>query len=155
MQSKLNIFICIGSILLMSVDCIRFEQGCHSYILMNNYSNNKIYVDAYVGDSSLAIYAPDANDSYVNPGVSNEDVVVGYSCFETAFKDENAIDTLYVFIYSAKLIEEIPLDTIRANYWILKRFELSLSDLDRLDWTITYEGENEYIPDSLMSLYQL
>jgi hypothetical protein len=43
-----------------------------------------------------------------------------------------------VFVFNAGLLETIPWDTIKANYLVMKRYDLSLPDLEEMDWTITY-----------------
>jgi hypothetical protein len=48
------------------------------------------------------------------------------------------IDTLSVFIFDAQVLENTPWDTVKAKYIILKRYDLSLDDLNKLNWTITY-----------------
>ncbi len=45
---------------------------------------------------------------------------------------------LMLYIFNNKTVESVPWDTIRQNYLILKRYDLSLEDLDSLNWTITY-----------------
>jgi len=47
-------------------------------------------------------------------------------------------DTLSVFIFHSDTLKKYPWDLVRACYKILKRYDLSLYDLKKLDWTITY-----------------
>ena len=42
------------------------------------------------------------------------------------------------FIYDACILETTPWDTIKAKYIVLKRYDLSLQDLQQMNWTITY-----------------
>lgn len=48
------------------------------------------------------------------------------------------IDTLSLFVFDADLIESHYWDTIKANYSILCRYDLSLSDLKKLNWIVPY-----------------
>ena len=47
-------------------------------------------------------------------------------------------DTLMVFVFDAHVLETTPWDTVKANYLVLKRYDLSLQDLENMNWTITY-----------------
>lgn len=50
----------------------------------------------------------------------------------------NSMDYFVLFYYDENIVNTIPWDTIRANYMILKRYDLSYEDLERMNWTITY-----------------
>jgi hypothetical protein len=47
-------------------------------------------------------------------------------------------DTLMIFIFDETTLNTVPWDTVRKNYLILKRYDLSLEDLEKLDWMVTY-----------------
>ena len=47
-------------------------------------------------------------------------------------------DSLMFFVFSADTLNKYSWDEIREGYNILKRYDLSINDLDSLNWTITY-----------------
>lgn len=47
-------------------------------------------------------------------------------------------DTMSVFIFHSDTLRAVNWAEIRCNYKILKRYDLSLDDLKRMNWTITY-----------------
>ena len=47
-------------------------------------------------------------------------------------------DTLILFILDAEMVETVPWDTIRKNYEILMRYDLSFNDIQRLNWKIVF-----------------
>ncbi len=49
-----------------------------------------------------------------------------------------SIDYFIVFFYDENIVNTTPWDTIRAKYMILKRYDLSYEDVERMNWTITY-----------------
>ncbi len=49
-----------------------------------------------------------------------------------------SLDTLIIFIYDEETLRTYPWDTVRENYLILKRYELSYKELNDLNWTINY-----------------
>ncbi len=50
----------------------------------------------------------------------------------------NLMDYFVLFYYDENIVNTIPWDTIRTKYMILKRYDLSIEDLERMNWTITY-----------------
>jgi hypothetical protein len=47
-------------------------------------------------------------------------------------------DTLMIFIFDAEVIETEEWSDVVHSYKVLKRYDLSLADLKRMNWTITY-----------------
>ncbi|MCD8528648.1 MAG: hypothetical protein LRY27_01410 [Chitinophagales bacterium] len=70
------------------------------------------------------------NGSYFRPYIS-------VKCNENNFSFLPR-DTLTVFIFDAQVIEDSTWNSIRDNYLILKRYDLSFQDLDSMGWEITY-----------------
>ena len=48
-----------------------------------------------------------------------------------------------VFIFDSEILENIEWKEIRDNYMILKRYDLSLEDLQKLDFTLYYPPTEE------------
>lgn len=69
----------------------------------------------------------------INPGDTESDRVRG--TWEGKFE---SMDTLMIFIFDEETLQTVSWDTIRENYMILKRYDLSMEDLQEKDWTITY-----------------
>ena len=47
-------------------------------------------------------------------------------------------DTLSIFVFSADTIKAYKWSEIKAGYKVLKRYDLSLQDLEKSNWTVTY-----------------
>ncbi|MBR3936990.1 MAG: hypothetical protein IKJ66_03545 [Bacteroidaceae bacterium] len=47
-------------------------------------------------------------------------------------------DLLMFYVFSVDTLEKYSWEDIRKGYKILKRYDLSIDDLDSLNWTITY-----------------
>ena len=47
-------------------------------------------------------------------------------------------ELLMFYVFSVDTLEKYSWEEIREGYKILKRYDLSMDDLDSLDWTITY-----------------
>lgn len=52
--------------------------------------------------------------------------------------DNLPADTLSVFIFSSDTLQQYDWQTIRNCYNILKRYDLSIYDLEAMNWIITY-----------------
>lgn len=57
--------------------------------------------------------------------------------WEEVFKGLPA-DTLTIFIFDGDTVASYEWEYIRNEYKILRRYDLSLQDLERLEWTVTY-----------------
>jgi len=76
-------------------------------------------------------------DSYlIDP--NSEKLIPTQVPWERIFRNDLPSDTLSIFIFDGEIIETVPWDTIRKNYMILKRYDLSYDDLVRMNWTISY-----------------
>jgi hypothetical protein len=47
-------------------------------------------------------------------------------------------DTLMIYIFDASTLEDLPWDTLRKDYLILKRYDLSQQDLENINWNLIY-----------------
>jgi len=128
------IYICFAY---FTICCSCRHENCHRRITMINNSNKSIYY--YYGsqypDTILPYYSQfKSGDNYKIEKFSSGDV--GFrSCVEGKF---SIAKTISYILFDAQTIDTTPWDTVRAKYLILKRYDLSLEDLQRMNWTITY-----------------
>ena len=47
-------------------------------------------------------------------------------------------DTISIFVFNIDTVSHYPWEEIRNGYKILKRYDLSQQDLDRMNWAVTY-----------------
>lgn len=120
------------------------EENCHYHIGFTNESEKELYVNysAYYPDTTNAVL--DDLDYYSNrvfPGKINKEALLTFVSWEFLFgadidhKNLNSIDTLMVFIFDAKRLEANPSHIDDA---FLQRYDLSLQDLQRLNWMLSY-----------------
>jgi hypothetical protein len=105
---------------------------------ITNNSNADIYFfDTFsYPDTSIRVeYNPtySKTEYFIKNGETKSVVVRG--TWDESFK---IWDTLIIFIYDAKTLETTPWDSIRKNYLILKRFDLTLQSLENLNWIISF-----------------
>ena len=103
-----------------------------------NNSQNSIYADFYQSypDTSLSLLFHFSSDQHkINPGGR---ISLGRGGdWETAFKDD-INQKLIILIFDGNTIETVPWDTIRKKYLVLKRYDLTLDSLKKLNWVVTY-----------------
>ena len=137
------IFIIIMSLFFYQ-SCGDNEDDCHKSITFVNTTVNALYVvsSSQYPDTSTFVGVPnpllDPNFTKVFPNESNTQALWRRDCIELAFKDLISSDTLMIYVFDAQVLETTPWDTVKANYLVLKRFDLSLFDIKRMNWTITY-----------------
>ena len=132
------IYLMFSCLLLANSTCDMVKDE-EQKLRINNKSEKAIYI-------SWTRDYPDTSINYlVNPTYNPQIKKVEahsiqreyYSAPTKAFFKYN-IDTLSVFIFDAQLLENTPWDTVKARYLILKRYDLSLDDLNKMNWIIAY-----------------
>lgn len=130
--------------LFLNQACGDKEKECHKTITFKNATSDTLYVVSsfhYPDTTTLVgISNPelDPNFTKVFPNESNTQVQWGRDCIESDFKFSIPSDTMMIYVFDAKVLKETQWDTVKANYMVLKRYDLSLQDLESMYWTITY-----------------
>ena len=139
--------ICIASHCGKKVD----SENCHYAINFSNNSKKNLYVrdNRRVRSYPLEIgYLDDTvQDRYkVNVGEKKNRIalLLNGPCWEYMFVGgtpsyvTSLMDTLSVYIFDAEIVEKNSWEIVVKNNLFLKRYDLTLKDLQRLDWKITY-----------------
>jgi len=128
--------ILFGIVILFTISC-RNDENCHDSILIKNNSSKAMYF-------GFSFRYPDTITLDPNPTLdklyfkieNHSDKSVHYRhCIEDDFVFTSKI---MCFIYNSETLETTPWDTVVKKYMILKRYDLTLHDLDSLNWIITY-----------------
>lgn len=147
---KLTVFLIVLSMLLMSKACVKEDENHHKSIVVINNSEKAIY--AYFGfsypDTSALTTIPSSSVSSiykVEPHQRNNTALVMRSFWEIVFKDGRRIpsDTVMVFILDGEKVEKynatkVHVSTAQADDMLLQRYDLSLQDLQKMDFHLSY-----------------
>ena len=130
------------SFVFMSNTCKNENENCQSTIAFINNSEDSLYVTAlisYPDTLQLKYSANPQGNSYMKtlPKEKNTMALRGNDCIEKEFIYEIP-DTLMVFIINSKVVENNTWQKIGDNYMVLQRYDLSLQDLQQLNWQISY-----------------
>lgn len=127
---KMNLLY-ILSIILISFGCEKPVDKVYS-IRVENSSNDTIqfYASYVYPDTTIVSEKPRLKLAYPNK--------YGHIDSKEKWEDVLPKDTLIVFIFSKDTVDAYSWEDLRTEYNVLKRYDLSISDLEAMNWTITY-----------------
>ena len=123
--------------ILMGGSCENDDENCHDRIYFLNKTSSTLYIKKE--DSAiLSSYCPYNNSHKALPNENNNtaffNVFSGRSdCYENTLKD-----TLYVFIFEEDVLANHSWADVVDKNLVLQRYNLSLQDLQKLNWQISY-----------------
>jgi hypothetical protein len=139
MKKKKFITIVIIIFVLMSA-CKNFPYQRYPYKIQNNSDS---FIKAYIALSTNEGIYPDT--SFFFP---KDKLIIEIKPFDKYHSDVGAswdkiysyfpLDTMSIFIFHADTLNKYQWEEIRQRYKILKRYDLSLHDFQKLDYTIYY-----------------
>ena len=124
---------------LLASSCNKEDENCHKRInIINNSDSDIYYYLSFRYPDTITLDPNPTSDPYTFRIEHNSEKESSLRrCFEGAI-NANPEGIIMYFIYDASTLETVPWDTVVKNYLILKRYDLSLEDLQGMDWTITY-----------------
>ncbi|MFA5971946.1 MAG: hypothetical protein WC780_06315 [Lentimicrobiaceae bacterium] len=121
------------SIILCSSGCESLVDHVYSIKIQNNSKYNVQFYESYnFPDTTIDVTKPRLKMVYASK----------YSYLDSK-KDWDEVlvspkDTISIFILSKDTLDKYDWAKIRSDYNILKRYDLSIADLQRMNWTLTY-----------------
>ena len=130
--------------------CFDDKPNSHFHIPFKNNADYSIYVypsskEQYLAfpryqDTILQPYYPDPSldtaHYKIMPKFEDNTPLFIMSAYESVFGYE--FDTLLVFIFNADTLEMLSWDTVRAYYKVEQRYDLSLEDLQNVDFKLSF-----------------
>jgi len=138
MKTRLVLILSIISIVTTSDTCKKNRPDCHVSYTINNNSGNAVYFIVNK-DSGLNLlsYPPGASASTYKCEANSQKSHFYRGCYEYII-NTSSTKMLYIFIFDAKIIETVPWDTVKKNYMLLKRYDMTKAQLDSINWKINY-----------------
>ena len=141
----------IIKILLLICVCItntcglKDSENCHHSIEFTNNSDGLLDVNFTI----FSYYYPDPLDISKIPNFSEDQKNIKSNetrknlytrhCMEKYLNEgEWFFDTVYVYVFDATVVENTPWEVVARDYLVLKRYDLTLEDLQLLNWKISY-----------------
>ena len=138
---KKIILICCGCLLFTAMTCTKDSDTQHHHIRFYNASDCDIYVDKShdYPDTTLSrvqnVMTPGWN-LMVQSHSTNNDAFTNRNSYEVDFRCR--YDTLVVFVFNSDTLALYGWEYSKNNYCISQRYDLSLSDLQRLSWRLQF-----------------
>ena len=119
---------------------------CHKIITVVNTTNKSIYVERsenYPDTESYKNYPDPLNNVSTTKVEANkiaQNVLPSFgNCYEGIYTNIQS-GIMMVYVFDGTILEEQGWDYIKENNLVLKRYNLTLQDLENMNWTITYDG---------------
>lgn len=122
--------------------CPDKEDPIDSMLILNNLSNQSIVYSIEVNppsDTTLASISyplSPANINEITLDAMESDTIS--ESFIKMLREDFKDRILIVFFLSKDTIDQVPWERIRAENLVLRRYDLTLEDLEALNWTIEY-----------------
>jgi uncharacterized protein Smg (DUF494 family) len=121
---------------------VKESTTCHKHILVMNNYNKDIYIGNTAIDSDTILpYVGgilSQKDIYkTQSAASNDEALRIRGCYESEFQYIRK-DTIVIFLFDAYTLENNAWDTIVKRYMVLQRYDLSLQDLQKLEWMLPF-----------------
>ncbi len=138
---KVTICLFIISVLLVCAGCPEsFDEPNSEIIILNNSDQSIVFFTQFnnPGDTSLSTFPfpllPE-NIEVRTIETYSSDTIPG-SFRSILDKDMNVI--LMVYLFSRDTIEQVPWERIKDDYLVLRRYDLTLEDLEDINWTVVF-----------------
>jgi hypothetical protein len=128
MKMKLSI---IFAMMLCGSSCEKLVDHVYSIKIQNNTAEViQFYASYTYPDTTIVNEKPRLKIAYPS----------SYSYWDSKEKWEDILpsDTISMYILSKDTVDKYSWDLIRSGNKILKRYDLSIKDLEKQNWTITY-----------------
>lgn len=117
---------------------------CHKEIKVVNKSNKKIYLSEYYNNLEITVpkitRSPLGSWQYVIENQESSKVFLyDGTCIEHLFYPINK-GIMTVFVFDGSILESKGWDYVKENNLFLKRYDLTLKNLEDMNWKITYDG---------------
>lgn len=135
---KMNILVILSMMLFCSASCEKLFDHAYIIKIQNNSKDTVQFYESYnYPDTSIVQNKPILTRVYPKD----------YSHLESK-KDWDEVlvspkDTISIFILSKDTVDKYSWEKIRSDYNVLKRYDLSLDDLEKRSWTVTYPPTEE------------
>lgn len=117
-------------------------------ITVLNNSSDTIYADLGLGEKRLFAQYPDTVIPTNKPVLMFIPPYNSSSHFDFRKPQEQVVeelnaDTLSIYIFSRSAYQDTSWEKVRNGYQVLKRYDLSIKDLKKLDWKVIYPPDPE------------
>lgn len=121
--------------------CHKESDNCHRYIHFTNNSGKDLYYQFNIFDEIRENNPALFPSSYL----INKDQykrlrsTTSFTCFESISEEGNG--NVFLFLFDSKIINNSSWETVRENNMYLKKYVLTIEELNKMNWKIIFTGE--------------
>lgn len=128
-----TLIFCIPALCFLTCNSYQGYESCNKFIYIQNNSADRIYF-AYTMKEGFFNTDLQYNEIYAKgKGVIKS--TADFECWERYINQTSGY--IYIYLFDAKYVESTPWEEAKKNY--LKKYALTVDDLIKAKWTITYE----------------
>jgi len=142
-MKRINLIIIVFIWLLCTAyTCTKNKDNCHRTITFINNSSKEVYIHG--GDldtlNFVSLFPNPYNQPHmyrVKPGEKNTSGLTSRNCFENEIKHGIKV----IFVFDSEVLANYSWGEVGKNYMVLKTIRLTLEEMERNNWTITFTGD--------------
>lgn len=134
-------FILLLSVLVISTGCPEsFDEPDSTIVLKNTSSIDIVHFmeSRMVADTVLPQSTPFPGEGNIANTLIPADSSRTYTDSYIQGFEENPNKVLMIWFFSRDSVEQLSWDSIVSNYQVLRRYDLTLDDLEAMNWTVEY-----------------
>lgn len=140
-----NLILIFLATALCATKCKKDSEDCHFTVPYKNNTQKSLYIitESYYPDTILRNPNPANNPQLYKVKPLS---ILSYkekSCIEAIYNVYTPSDTMMFYIFDAEVLENTDWEVVKTNNMYLQRYDLSLEDLRKLNFTITYPAPPE------------
>ena len=143
MKKIVSLVLCCS--FLTAMECTSDRDDFHHHIFFCNNGNYATYVDISYKHPDTAIQRDPTIPGWhkkTEPHRTNEDALTNASSYEGDFSS-HLMDTLIIFVFNADTATLQGWEYVKDHNLVTQRYDLSLSDLQNLNWSLTFPPTEE------------
>lgn len=117
------------------------SDTCHRFIHFTNNSGKDVYFSFSVA-GGIPSSNPTTAPEYYKIKESNTrklSITTGHMCFEDLKKE--SINGLYLYLFDPNIIRNFSWETVRKENMYLKKYVLTIDELNKANWKIVFTGD--------------
>lgn len=125
--------------LFLNTKCRSEDENCHRRIIFDNKSDKELFVSlSYDYPDSISNFGKGGSEYVFAPREVNDYIITFRNCIEKEFGWRSNYGILMLFIFDNKVLKSTPNDTILKYRMYLKKYDLTVDTLQKMNWTVTY-----------------
>ncbi|HHV86494.1 MAG TPA: hypothetical protein GXX42_11880 [Petrimonas sp.] len=137
----IHVIIVCSFLLYNASSCYKESDDCHRYIHFTNNSGRDIYYQFNIFDE-ISEYNPALSPSIYTINKNQYKRLrstTSFTCFESIAEEGKG--NIFLFLFDSDAVKSLDWETVRENDMYLKKYVLTIEELNKMNWKIIFTGE--------------